>query len=63
MSVSNYYKIKSEISIVSRINKLDRILSEELLPLVQELRSHKTAGYQELLMEDYSARIDEELSF
>ena len=61
MTVSNYHKIKSEISIVSRLNKLDRITSEKLLPLVEELRSYKTAGYQELLMEEYSARIDEEL--
>lgn len=63
MTVDNYLKIKSQISISTRLVKLDRITSEELLPVSAALREQGKAGYQELLMDKYFIRIQHELDF
>lgn len=49
--VADYLKIKGQVQIEERINKLDRIQSEGLKALAMQMKKEKTAGYQELLLE------------
>ncbi len=52
-SVQDYLKIKGQVSIDSRINKLSNIQSQQLIPLKNKIIEIGTAGYQELLINKY----------
>lgn len=60
--VKDYFKAISdnEISIVRR-KKLDNIKNSQLEPLIEKIKDRGTAGYQELLMEDYAGDIIEKM--
>ncbi|MBP3889327.1 MAG: DUF2399 domain-containing protein [Cellulosilyticum sp.] len=49
--VADYLKIKGQVQIEERINKLNHIQSEGLKVLAMQMKKEKTAGYQELLLE------------
>lgn len=53
MNVKNYLKIKGNNSFKERVGKLNAIDCSELEPLVNEMKKHCTAGYQELLIDYY----------
>jgi uncharacterized protein (TIGR02679 family) len=53
MTKENYLKIKSNNSFEDRIIKLESIASSELKQVIEEMKLHRTAGYQELLLDFY----------
>jgi uncharacterized protein (TIGR02679 family) len=53
MTKKNYLKIKGNNSFEDRIAKLESIASPQLNEVIEEMKLHRTAGYQELLLEFY----------
>lgn len=60
MNVENYLSKKGENSFEDRLTKLNRISLPELQSLIEEMKIHKVAAYQELLMEYYVCKIKEQ---
>ena len=53
MEASDYEKCRSEEAIsLKRMKILERITDERLRPVVEMIRKYRTAGYQEMLVED-----------
>jgi len=61
MDVAAYGKSDATIELSNeRLNKLDSITVPELIPLVEELKTRKKAGYQEALVEEMIKQLVEE---
>ena len=53
MDVEDYEKCRSEETISDRRMKiLDKITDARLIPVVNQIRKYKTAGYQEMVFSD-----------